>query len=263
MNYLLIGQFLLYVCKTFAHPDGYSIDKPTQPFAGYDYPKPSILFEHSCPVIPPSTQYITLSVTETKLVQATLPPVTSIQLQTTTNFVTLPRLTEFFTETKIQTLTATATNYLTVTSTAFQIQPTTLTSYLTTTIYAPKTYLPPAAPVSQNTYLPTVTARPTSANTYLPNLRENIEHTTPNTFLQSYGFSQAAPIKRMTEDITANTLDDQPNGNTTQAQLTSPPAINIIYFDRRSDVDEPRGPPADLMSWLLCRFNLLNRTCEN
>ncbi|XP_055532985.1 uncharacterized protein LOC129723060 [Wyeomyia smithii] len=235
IHFLLMGQFLLFLCK--AQRDREPIEqKPLAEFSGYDYPKPSITFEDgyvynkpSCPLVLPSTQYVTL------------PPVVSVQLHTTTH-----------TETVVQTLIATSTDYLTVTSTKFNC--------------APSTYLSPP-PTSPNTYLPV--GKPT--NTYLPKLRVDIEQTTPNSFLQSYDYSQAAPIKRMIDDFTANTLDDHlsvalhspigQDNSTTTTQL--PTAVNIIYLDRRTAEDTSSGPPADLLSWLLCRFNLVNKTCEN
>ncbi|XP_039428822.1 mucin-2-like [Culex pipiens pallens] len=290
---LLLGPLLLCLGKISTT----RAELPRSGFSGYNYPKPSIPFNHgytytkpSCPLVLPSTSYLTATVTETSVVMTTLPPLTTTEVQLSTSFVTLPRVTEYSTQTQLQTLTLTSTDYLTSTTTEFQIQPTTITSYLTSTYCAPNTYLPPEPP--KNTYLPAATPPPPPSNTYLPAQREsNIELTTPNSFLQSFGFAQAGPIKRMTEDIQANGLDSSPSADPLKLDLASdsseltltnigapptgssgnstlqPPTINIIYLDRAGGGDQqseqPKAPPADLMNWLLCRFNLVNMTCLN
>ncbi|XP_058464717.1 uncharacterized protein LOC131438608 [Malaya genurostris] len=267
-------MILLVICHAFVFlgiSSGYELPKPIDKFTGYKYPKPSVTFEDgyayntpSCPLAPPKTQYITVSVTETSIAQNYLPPVTSVQLQTTTEFVTLPRLTEYSTQTQFHTLTTTFTDFLTATTTEYRIQPTTVTSYVTSTYCAPNTYLPPPQPM----------------NTYLPNRRADIELTTPNQLYDSPGYVQTSPIKRMTEDTNdANSVYDSLNpvqdptfaSNTdlqrvpaTTGQPT--PSINIIYLDSRHNPNEPpssSGPSTNLMSWILCRFHLVNSTCAN
>nr|XP_029734326.1 mucin-2-like [Aedes albopictus] len=280
----ILSQLVLVISVVFANPE---IATPTNGFNGYNYPKPSIPFNPgyayptpSCPLTLPSTSYVTVPVTETSILLTTLPPVT----------VTLPRLTEYFTETQHRISTTTFINYLTATTTEFQIQPTTVTAYITSTYCAPKTYLPPAAP--QNTYLPAVTTPPPPPpppqNTYLPanppQRYFNVENTTPNSFLHSFGFAQAGPIKRMANDIDGSSLefDDEYTRQRqtlepSQANFAEPPtqqqqlpAINIIYFNggetnpnNGNSTAAAAGPPTDLMNWLLCRFNLANKTCIN
>ncbi|XP_065090765.1 mucin-2-like [Ochlerotatus camptorhynchus] len=277
---LVLGNLLLLATRIAA-------EIPTQAFNGYNYPKPSVPFNHgyvystpSCPLSLPSTSYVTVAVTETRIVMTTLPPVIS------TDFVTLPPLTEYLTQTQtqVQTLTLTSTDYLTSTTTEFRIQPTTVTSYITSSYCAPSTYLPPVPPT--NTYLPAATPPPTPSNVYLPvnqprQQPQYVEQTTPNSFLQSFGFAQAGPIKRMANDIEANSLDEPLGQNNDQSSSSSeqsqaniaappttsnpPPAINIIYLDRGESAagGNATAPPADLMNWLLCRFSLVSKTCLN
>lgn len=279
----IIWQLLLVISFVMASPE---IATQTNGFNGYNYPKPSIPFNPgyvystpSCPLKLPSTHYVTVPVTETSIVLTTLPPLT----------VTLPRQTEYYTKTELQI--STAINYLTSTTTEFRIQPTTVTAYITSTYCAPKTYLPPPPP--QNTYLPAITTPPppppAPSNTYHPadppQRYFNAENTTPNSFLQSFNFAQAGPIKRMANDIDDSSVDSEDDvnllgGNVEQFQenaASSPnqqqqqqlPAINIIYFDRSEPTPNndrnatAAGPPTDLMNWLLCRFNLANKTCVN
>ncbi|XP_062550307.1 uncharacterized protein LOC134215074 [Armigeres subalbatus] len=277
---LVLGLLLQLISITFAKPE---IPTQANAFNGYNYPKPSIPFNPgyaypapSCPLALPSTSYVTVPVTETSIMITTLPPVT----------ITLPRLTEYFTETQLQISTTTSVDYRTSTTTEFQIQPTTVTAYVTSTYYAPTT--------PQNTYLPaTRTPPPPPSNTYLPANQPqpylNAENTTPNSFLQSFSFSQAGPIKRMTNDINSSSLESDDadlllQRNSDLALMSSEqlesvtnkpsqsqqqlPAINIIYLDRTETNSDGRNgtgsvPAADLMNWLLCRFNLANRTCLN
>ncbi|XP_055630911.1 mucin-2-like [Toxorhynchites rutilus septentrionalis] len=263
----------------------------------FGYPEPSIPLHNgyiydkpSCPLTLPSTSYITIPVTETSVVVTTAAPVTNTLVQTTTELVTLPRITEFLTETKIEKSTTISTHFLTSTATQIDIHATTLTSYITTTYCAPNTYLPPEPP--KNSYLPPTSISappspqpPSNAQT-LPvvqkpqfNIDElDVEQTTPNSFLQSFAFEQAGPIKRATKAIDENTLDDSvpadlpdlspsssdvtykrsmssPLNPSTSARKYSSPKIDIFYLESKP------GGPTDLMQWLLCRFNLVNTTC--
>ncbi|XP_058066337.1 mucin-2-like [Anopheles bellator] len=218
---------------------GYSYPKPTKPFSeGYTYTKPK------CPLVLPST--VTETVVTTALVTETLPPLTSTQFETA--FVTLPPVVQTETETRTVVLTHTSTDL--IVSTHTEIHPTTVTSLLTTSYCQPNSYLPPPPPPPQppaNTYLPVVDL---PAKEYLP---------------QPAGGGQQ-PIKRATGERTElNEIGDGADGGPAAADQQPQPAINIIFVDRgpQRDGNGPADvPSADLMNWLLCKFNLTSGSCN-
>ncbi|XP_052859854.1 mucin-2-like [Anopheles cruzii] len=229
---------------------GYSYPKPTTkaPFEGYSYPKPTKPFTEGytytkpkCPLVLPSTVTDTQTIVTTTLVTETLPPLTSTQFETA--FVTLPPVVQTETETRTVFVTHTSTDL--IVSTHTEIIPTTVTSLLTTTHCQPNSYLPPPPPAPPvNTYLPAVDP---PAKEYLPQ---------PTAGQQ--------PIKRATGERTElNEIGGGADGSTADQQ--SQPAINIIYVDRspQRDGNVPADvPPADLMNWLLCKFNLTSGSCN-
>ncbi|XP_058178398.1 mucin-2-like [Anopheles ziemanni] len=273
---------------------GYNYPRPTTPppFTGYNYPKPSKPFNEGytyttpkCPLVLPSTSTVTdyqtivstAFLTETQ----TLPPITSTRLETT--YVTLPPVVQTQTNTETLSLTFTLTEYSTSITT--EIRPTTVTSLLTTTYCQPNTYLPPPTP-PPNTYLPVeppakeylsqriaAISQTGAGFTQTSTSQGSNQGTFISTFVQQ---QQPGPIKR------ASVFDSSPTrfglapgrpasgerlesneiipGGSAPDQL-SQPAINIIYLDRNNAASSQGQPPAGLMNWLLCKFNLSSGSC--
>ncbi|XP_050072727.1 uncharacterized protein LOC126560820 [Anopheles maculipalpis] len=266
------------------HSNGYNYPKPTPPpaFNGYDYPKPSKPFHEGytyntpkCPLVLPSTSTVTdykTIVSSTFLTQTqTLPPITSTSF--TTSFVTLPP--EVVTQTDTSTLYITFTSTEVSVSTTIEIQPTTVTSLLTTTYCQPNTYLPPPTP-PPNTYLPVnppskeyLPQRPPVPQTNVAStsnvVRQSESSGNQGGFISTFVQQQSGPIKRATagspsrlEPLSSERIEAN---EVIPGEDSSQPAINIIYIDRHG-VSEGK-PPAGLMNWLLCKFNLSNGSCSD
>uniref|UniRef100_A0A182Q3W1 Uncharacterized protein n=1 Tax=Anopheles farauti TaxID=69004 RepID=A0A182Q3W1_9DIPT len=261
-----------------AAQQGYNYPKPTTPappFTGYSYPKPSKPFAEGyvyttpkCPLVLPSTSTITNTqtvVSTSYLTQTqTLPPITSTQVDT--SYITLPPVVQTQTDTSTLYISFTMTDY--IVSTTTEIQPTTVTSLLTTTYCQPNTYLPPPTP-PPNTYLPV----DPPAKEYLPQraptppqspvVRVSGASDNQGSFISTFVQQQSGPIKRATvgepaasaERVESNEVI--PGAGKDRASVQ--PAINIIYVDRNGATEGQ--PPAGLMNWLLCKFNLASGSC--
>uniref|UniRef100_A0A182WC24 Uncharacterized protein n=1 Tax=Anopheles minimus TaxID=112268 RepID=A0A182WC24_9DIPT len=265
---------------------GYNYPKPTTPapFTGYDYPKPSKPFNEGyayttpqCPLVLPSTSTVidyqtivsTSFITETQ----TLPPITSTRLET--SYITLPPVVQIQTDTSTSYITFTSTDF--VVSTTTEIQPTTVTSLLTTTYCQPNTYLPPPTP-PPNTYLPVdppakeyLPQRPPTTQTNVAaapgtstTVRQSESTGDQGSFISTFVQQQSGPIKRATINNPArlepSSSERVESNEVIPGEETSNPAINIIYIDRHG-VSEGK-PPAALMNWLLCKFNLSSGSCS-
>ncbi|XP_053663651.1 uncharacterized protein LOC128712803 [Anopheles marshallii] len=266
--------------------NGYNYPKPTTPapFTGYDYPKPSKPFNEGytyttpqCPLVLPSTSTVTdyqtivssSFVTQTQ----TLPPLISTRFET--SYVTLPPVVQTQTDTSTLYITLTSTDI--IVSTTTEIQPTTVTSLLTTTYCQPNTYLPPPPTPPPNTYLPVdppakeylpqrpPTAQPNVAGTSTIVRQSESSVGDQGAFISTFVQQQSGPIKRATIDNPSrlNPLSSErvESNEVIPGEETSKPAINIIYIDRHG-VSEGK-PPAALMNWLLCKFNLSSGSCSN
>ncbi|XP_050094057.1 uncharacterized protein LOC126576795 [Anopheles aquasalis] len=270
-----------------AQSSGYNYPKPTTttsaPFTGYNYPKPSKPFNEGytyttpkCPLVLPSTTTTTSTSTivSTSVRTETLPPVT--QTSTSTSYITLPPIVQIETSSVFVTLTST------------EIQPTTVTSLLTTTYCQPNSYLPPPPPPPPpNTYLPveppskeylpaagdgaTTPSRQPNADAVI-RTSSSVDQTTPQqsngagtgTFISTFvSQQQSGPIKRAA-GVTGKFRDSWERTELNEvAAETGQPAINIIYLDGQSGATA-RGPQpsAALMNWLLCKFNLSTGSCN-
>uniref|UniRef100_A0A182NJ26 DUF4794 domain-containing protein n=1 Tax=Anopheles dirus TaxID=7168 RepID=A0A182NJ26_9DIPT len=264
-----------------AAQQGYNYPRPTTPapFTGYNYPTPSKTFNEGyvyttpqCPLVLPSTSTVTntqtVVSTSVRTQTQTLPPITSTRLDT--SYITLPPVVQTQTDTSTAYVTFTATEY--IVSTTTEIQPTTVTSLQTTTYCQPNTYLPPPTP-PPNTYLPAVDP---PSNEYLPQRAPGepapgispvvrVSGTTSGTqqggaFISTFVQQQSGPIKRATLGDPSVTSAERVESNEVIPGV-SRPAINIIYVDRNG-ATEGQTPPASLMNWLLCKFNLASGSCD-
>uniref|UniRef100_A0A182MJ18 Uncharacterized protein n=1 Tax=Anopheles culicifacies TaxID=139723 RepID=A0A182MJ18_9DIPT len=263
--------------------NGYNYPKPTTPppFTGYDYPKPSKPFNDGysyttpqCPLVLPSTSTVTdyQTIVSTSFITQTqtLPPITSTRLDT--SYVTLPPVVQTQTDTSTMYITFTTTDF--VVSTTTEIQPTTVTSLLTTTYCQPNTYLPPPTP-PPNTYLPVdppskeyLPQRPPPTQSNVATGTSTVVRQSESTgdqgaFISTFVQQQSGPIKRATNPARPEPLSSErvELNEVIPGEETSKPAINIIYIDRHG-VSEGK-PPAALMNWLLCKFNLSSGSCSS
>ncbi|XP_035786568.1 gibberellin-regulated protein 14-like [Anopheles albimanus] len=286
------------LCTASAQNSGYNYPKPTTttptsgPFTGYNYPKPSKPFNEGysyttpkCPLVLPSTSTLisTSTIVSTTVRTETLPPITQTQTQTETRtetaYITLPPIVQIETSSVFVTLTST------------EIQPTTVTSLLTTTYCQPNSYLPPPPPTPPpNTYLP---VEPPSKE-YLPAagggqpndaiIRTSVSQVQTGeqgngagagTFIsssfvqqQQQQQQQTGPIKRAAGSSRGKLRDSWERTELNEVLEAGQPAINIIYLDRQSGgavagATTAKGQPsAALVSWLLCKFNLSTGSCN-
>uniref|UniRef100_A0AAG5DBI0 Uncharacterized protein n=1 Tax=Anopheles atroparvus TaxID=41427 RepID=A0AAG5DBI0_ANOAO len=223
----------------------------------------------------------------------TLPPVIQTQTDTETLSLTFTQ-TDYLTSTTTEIRPTTVTSLLTTT----YCQPNT---YLPPPTPPPNTYLPvepPAKeylpqrpPVSQETRFSQ--AGPgfaqagvgftqagtgfTQAGTTATNQGTN-QGTFISTFVQQQQQQQPGPIKRATAfDPNPTRIGlsqgrgasgERPESNEVipSSDQLPQPAINIIYVDRNSNNNAggaPGQPPAGLMNWLLCKFNLSSGSCAS
>uniref|UniRef100_A0A182YSN8 Uncharacterized protein n=1 Tax=Anopheles stephensi TaxID=30069 RepID=A0A182YSN8_ANOST len=262
--------------------NGYNYPTPTPPssFNGYDYPKPSKPFHGGynyktpdCPLVLPSTTTVTDYKTKT------LPPSTTTSVLT--SYITLPPVVR----TEFSTIFSTRTTTEVSVSTTVQLVPTTVTSLIKTTYCQPNTYLPPPTPPPPspppNTYLP---VEPPSKE-YLPQhqgaaaapntnvagistvVRQSDTSGNSGGFISTFVQQQSGPIKRATVgdparlEPTLSSERSEANEIIPSEESSGQPAINIIYIDRNG-VSEGK-PPAGLMNWLLCKFNLSSGSCSD